>query len=100
MPAYLGITSTDENIVADLAQMPHLLVGGVNASGKTNFLNTVLYIVFVIDKVDLEELNEMVKCHQRFCDGVQGVGADTDDYRRCNGCIPRYHRHRTAGHLH
>lgn len=42
LPVYLGITSTDENIVADLAQMPHLLVGGVNASGKTNFLNSLI----------------------------------------------------------
>ena len=42
LPVYLGITSTDENIVADLAQMPHLLVGGVNASGKSNFLNSLI----------------------------------------------------------
>lgn len=42
LPVYLGITYTDENIVADLAQMPHLLVGGVNASGKTNFLNSLI----------------------------------------------------------
>ena len=42
LPVYLGITSADENIVADLAQMPHLLVGGVNASGKTNFLNSLI----------------------------------------------------------
>ena len=42
LPVYLGVTSTDENIVADLAQIPHLLVGGVGASGKTNFLNSLI----------------------------------------------------------
>ena len=42
LPIYLGVTSTDENIVVDLAQMPHLLVGGVGASGKTNFLNSLI----------------------------------------------------------
>ena len=42
LPVYLGITSTDENIVADLAQMPHLLVGGMSMSGKTNFLNSLI----------------------------------------------------------
>ena len=42
LPVYLGVTSADENIVADLAQMPHLLVGGVGASGKTNFLNSLI----------------------------------------------------------
>lgn len=42
LPVYLGVTSTDENIVADLAQMPHLLVGGVGMSGKTNFLNSLI----------------------------------------------------------
>ena len=42
LPVYLGITSTDENIVADLAQMPHLLVGGMSMSGKTNFFNSLI----------------------------------------------------------
>ena len=42
LPVYLGITSTDENIVADLAQMPHLLIGGVGMSGKSNFLNSLI----------------------------------------------------------
>ena len=42
LPVYLGITSTDENIVADLAQMPHLLVGGMSMSGKSNFLNSLI----------------------------------------------------------
>ena len=42
LPVYLGVTSTDENIVADLAQMPHLLVGGMSMSGKTNFLNSLI----------------------------------------------------------
>ena len=42
LPVYLGITSADENIVADLAQMPHLLVGGMSMSGKSNFLNSLI----------------------------------------------------------
>ena len=42
LPVYLGVTSTDENIVADLAQMPHLLIGGVSVSGKSNFLNSLI----------------------------------------------------------
>ena len=42
LPVYLGVISTDENIVADLVQMPHLLVGGVGASGKSNFLNSLI----------------------------------------------------------
>ena len=42
LPVYLGITSTDENIAADLAQMPHLLVGGMSMSGKSNFLNSLI----------------------------------------------------------
>jgi len=42
LPVYLGVTSSDDDIVVDLAQMPHLLVGGVGASGKTNFLNSLI----------------------------------------------------------
>ena len=42
LPIYAGVTSADDDIVVDLAQMPHLLVGGVGASGKTNFLNSLI----------------------------------------------------------
>ena len=42
LPVYAGVTSSDDDIVVDLAQMPHLLVGGVNASGKSNFLNSLI----------------------------------------------------------
>lgn len=42
LPIYAGVTSADDDIVVDLAQMPHLLVGGVNASGKTNFFNSLI----------------------------------------------------------
>ena len=42
LPVYAGVTSSDDDIVVDLAQMPHLLVGGVGASGKTNFLNSLI----------------------------------------------------------
>lgn len=42
LPIYAGVTSADNDIVVDLAQMPHLLVGGVGASGKTNFLNSLI----------------------------------------------------------
>ena len=42
LPVYLGVTSADDDIVVDLAQMPHLLVGGVSMSGKSNFLNSLI----------------------------------------------------------
>ena len=42
LPVYLGVTSTDEDIVADLTHMPHLLIGGVGMSGKSNFLNSLI----------------------------------------------------------
>ena len=42
LPVYLGVTSADDDIVVDLAQMPHLLVGGVGMSGKSNFLNSLI----------------------------------------------------------
>ena len=42
LPVYLGVTSADDDIVVDLAQMPHLLVGGMSMSGKSNFLNSLI----------------------------------------------------------
>ena len=42
LPVYAGVTSSDDDIVVDLAQMPHLLVGGVGMSGKSNFLNSLI----------------------------------------------------------
>jgi S-DNA-T family DNA segregation ATPase FtsK/SpoIIIE len=42
LPVYLGVTSADDDIVVDLAQMPHLLIGGVGMSGKSNFLNSLI----------------------------------------------------------
>ena len=42
LPVYLGVTSADDDIVVDLAHMPHLLIGGVGMSGKSNFLNSLI----------------------------------------------------------
>ena len=42
LPLFLGLTSTDEKLVTDLASLPHLLVGGATGQGKSNLLNTII----------------------------------------------------------
>ena len=42
LPLFLGLTSTDEKLVTDLASLPHLLVGGATGQGKSNLLNSII----------------------------------------------------------
>ena len=42
MPLFLGLTSTDEKLVTDLASLPHLLIGGATGQGKSNLLNSII----------------------------------------------------------
>lgn len=42
LPLFLGLTSTDEKLVIDLARLPHLLVGGTTGQGKSNLLNSII----------------------------------------------------------
>ena len=42
LPLFLGLTSTDEKLVTDLAFLPHLLVGGATGQGKSNLLNSII----------------------------------------------------------
>ena len=42
LPLFLGLTSTDEKLVVDLASIPHLLVGGATGQGKSNLLNSII----------------------------------------------------------
>lgn len=42
LPLFLGLTSTDEKLVTDLASLPHLLVGGATGRGKSNLLNSII----------------------------------------------------------
>ena len=42
LPLFLGLTSTDEELVVDLASLPHLLVGGATGQGKSNLLNYII----------------------------------------------------------
>ena len=42
LPLFLGLTSTGEKLVTDLASLPHLLVGGATGQGKSNLLNTII----------------------------------------------------------
>ena len=42
LPLFLGLTSTDEKLVTDLASIPHLLVGGATGQGKSNLLNSII----------------------------------------------------------
>ena len=42
LPLFLGLTSTDEKLVIDLARLPHLLVGGATGQGKSNLLNSII----------------------------------------------------------
>ena len=42
LPLFLGLTSTNEKLVTDLASLPHLLVGGTTGQGKSNLLNSII----------------------------------------------------------
>lgn len=42
LPILIGVTPEGEDIVRNLGQMPHLLVGGTTGSGKTVFLYSLL----------------------------------------------------------
>lgn len=42
LPVALGKTISDENFVADLAKMPHLLLAGATGQGKSVCLNSIL----------------------------------------------------------
>ena len=42
LPLFLGLTSTDEKLVVDLASLPNLLVGGATGQGKSNLLNSII----------------------------------------------------------
>jgi S-DNA-T family DNA segregation ATPase FtsK/SpoIIIE len=42
LPLFLGLTSTGEKLVTDLASLPHLLVGGATGQGKSNLLNSII----------------------------------------------------------
>ena len=42
LPIALGKTISDDNYVADLAKMPHLLLAGATGQGKSVCLNSIL----------------------------------------------------------
>ncbi len=42
LPLFLGKSITGESLVADLAQMPHLLIAGTTGSGKSVCIHTIL----------------------------------------------------------
>lgn len=42
LPLNMGVTSTGEAYVEDLATLPHLLIGGSTGTGKSVYLNTIL----------------------------------------------------------
>ena len=42
LPLYLGVTPEGEKHIVDLARMPHLLVGGNDARGKSNLIHSIV----------------------------------------------------------
>jgi S-DNA-T family DNA segregation ATPase FtsK/SpoIIIE len=42
LPIVLGETSGNKNIITDLAELPHLLVGGATGQGKSVFLHAII----------------------------------------------------------
>ena len=42
LPLCLGVDITGRSVIADLAKMPHLLIGGTTGSGKSVGLNTFI----------------------------------------------------------
>ena len=42
LPLYLGVTTEGKKHIVDLARMPHLLVGGNDARGKSNLIHSIV----------------------------------------------------------
>ena len=42
LPIVLGETYGNKNIIKDLAELPHLLVGGATGQGKSVFLHAII----------------------------------------------------------
>ncbi|CAK8163438.1 DNA segregation ATPase FtsK/SpoIIIE, S-DNA-T family [Candidatus Xenohaliotis californiensis] len=50
LPLALGVTINGENVVADLAKMPHLLIAGTTGSGKSVAINTmIISLIYSLD---------------------------------------------------
>ena len=79
LPVAVGRTATGAPFVADLAAMPHLLVGGATGQGKTVFLNCL--IVSLLYKKRPEELKFVL---------IDPKGVEFGIYERSGGaCLAR-----------
>ncbi len=54
IPIIIGKDFNDNMVIEDLAQLPHLLIGGTTGTGKSNFLNA--FIVEIIYKLKPSEV--------------------------------------------
>jgi len=50
IPLMLGRTHDGEDLIADLAEMPHLLIGGTTGSGKSVLLHSILSGIIMSEK--------------------------------------------------